>query len=234
VALLIEMGYDVYTKANNGQVVAAMRRKVDDTTSWAKVGKNAEMTTWEKLHITNCPYPLDVGLERFYTGDKLKHAVLLHYGADQVRADPAAWISFYNGRQTIEAGIKEGKSVLQMHHFKVRSAAGVRIQELFTAFAANFIRWAAESFRQGSTAPERLARAQASVKSSVRIVANTSAWVFWQSQGCLLRFTEHSPFAGTEMVVGSRCPTQLPLPFFTNRVTEPICTTPALIAQLLG
>jgi hypothetical protein len=221
VTLLIELGYDVYTKANNGQVATAMRRKVDDTTSWAKVGKNAEMATWEKLHITNCPYPLDVGLERFYTGDKLKHAVLLHYGADQVRADPAAWFSFYNGRQTIEAGIKEGKSVLQMHHFKVRSAAGLRIQELFTVFAANFIRWAAESFRQSSTAPEPLARAQASVKRSVRTMANTSAWVFWRSQGCLLRFTEHSPFAGMEMVIGSRCPTQLPLPFFTNQIAEP-------------
>jgi hypothetical protein len=174
------------------------------------------------LSIANCPYPLDVGLERFQTGDTEKHAVLLHYGAERAAEAPATWFGFYNGRQTIEAGIKEGKSVLQMQHFKVRSAAGVRIQELFTAFAPNFIRWAAESFRQGSPAPERLARAQASVKHSVRIVANTSAWVFWQSQGCLLRFTELSPFAGMELVVGSRCPTQLPLPFFTNRIPEPI------------
>jgi len=68
IALLIEMGYDVYTKANNTQVVAAMRRKVDDTTSWTKVGENAEMATWAKLSITNCPYPLDVGLERFLQG----------------------------------------------------------------------------------------------------------------------------------------------------------------------
>lgn len=222
IALLIEMGYDVYTKANNPQVVAAMRRKVDGTTPWTEVGKNAEMTTWQKLSITNCPYPLDVGLERFYTGDKLRHAVLLHYGADQVTADPAAWFSFYNRRQTIEAGIKESKNVFQMHHLKVRSPAGLAIQEHLTVFAANFVRWAAEWLTKNSTTTSQaLQRTQASVKQLVRIAANTTAHVTWQSQGCLLRFTELSPLADAELAVHTGGVFQLALPLFKSCAFAP-------------
>jgi hypothetical protein len=221
VALLIEMGYDVYTKAGNNQVVRALRRRVSSASEWTRVGKNAAMVAWEGLTVANCPYPLDVGLERFHAGAKEKHAALLHYGSERAAQAPARWFDFYNGRQSIEAGVKEGKSVLKMHHFKVRSAAGLAIQELLTAFAANFIRWAAEWFQQNHSAPAPLARAQASVKHSVRIVANTSAWVIWQPQGCLLRFTDLSPFAGMELPVGHALATQLPLPLFTNRVFGP-------------
>ncbi len=109
-----------------------------------------------------------------------------------------------------------------MHHFKVRSPVGVVIQELLTAFAANFIRWAARTLRQNSAPPAPLARIQGSVKQSVRIGANTPAWVIPQPQGCLLRFTEHSPLAGIELAVGNAAPIQLPLPLFKSAVLEPI------------
>ncbi len=221
IALLIEMGYDVYTKAGNYQVVRALRRQVSAASHWTKVGKNAEMLTWKDLTITNCPYPLDAGLERFHAGDKHKHAVLLHYGVEQVTQDPVAWFNFYNRRQTIEAGIKEGKAVLQLHHFKVRSAAGLAIQELLTTFAANFVRWAAKSLDQNSRIATPLARLQASVKHAVRIGANTPAWVIWKSQGCLLRFTEHSPLAGIELAVGSIGAIQLALPLYRSPLFEP-------------
>jgi hypothetical protein len=222
IALLIEMGYDIYTKANNAQVVAAMRRKVDEKTTWTRVGKNAEMATWEQVSITNCPYLLNVGLERFHARDKLKHAVLLHYGTDRVTADPIAWFNFYNGRQTIEAGIKESKNVFQMHHLKVRSQAGLAIQEQLTVFAANFVRWAAKWLNQNSTTTsEPLQRIQASVKQSVRIAANTTAQVTWQSQGCLLRFTELSSLAGTVLAVRTGGAFQLALPLFRSCISAP-------------
>jgi len=214
VALLIEMGYDVYTKAGNAQTTHALRRRTSASTEWTRVGKNAEMVTWEGLSLRHCPYPLNMGLERFQTGDDWEYAVLLHYGTDPVARAPAEWFSSYNGRQTIEAGVKEGKGVLHLHHFKVRSAAGLALQEALTAFAANFIRWAAEWLKHSSTATASMARLQAGVKSVVRIVANTSAWVIWQSQGCLLRFTALSPFAGTEWSIGNTSILQLPLPLF--------------------
>jgi hypothetical protein len=58
-----------------------------------------------------------------------------------VTTDLPAWFGDYNGRQTIEAGIKEGKNVFQMHHLKVRSEAALYLQEQFAAFAANLVRW---------------------------------------------------------------------------------------------
>jgi len=223
VTLLIEMGYDVYTKAQNRQVVRSLRRRVSSSTSWTRVGKNAEMVSWENERITNCPYPLNVALERFHTGSKLRHAALLHYGDDAVATDLAAWFAFYNGRQTIEAGIKEGKNVFQMHHLKVRSPAGLMIQEEFAVFAANFVRLAATWLHQTCPdAPSPFDHAQASVKQMVRIAANTSAYVIWQSGGCLLRFTELSAFPGTELVIGDAVPIQLVLPLFKSCVFSPI------------
>lgn len=223
VALLVEMGYEVYTKTKNHQVVRSLRRRVSPSTSWTRVGKNAEMVSWESEYITNCPYPLDVALERFHTGSKTRHAALLHYGDDALTTDLAGWFTFYNGRQTIEAGIKEGKNVFQMHHLKVRSPAGLMIQEEFAVFAANFVRMAAAWLHQTCPdAPPPFDRAQASVKQMVRIAANTSAWVIWQPGGCLLKFTELSAFAGTELAIRDAAPIQLVLPLFKSCVFSPI------------
>jgi hypothetical protein len=66
------------------------------------VGANAEMLAWPKKLLSPCPYPLDVALERFYTGSTLKHSTLLYYGADPVTQDLPQWFHHYNGRQTIE------------------------------------------------------------------------------------------------------------------------------------
>lgn len=109
VALLIEMGYDVYSKAANPQAVRAWRRRAATGVSWTRVGKNAEMVAWQEETLANCPYTLDIALERFHVGDKQKHSVLLHYGEDPVLQNLEGWFTFYNGRQTIEAGSKRAR-----------------------------------------------------------------------------------------------------------------------------
>jgi hypothetical protein len=223
VALLIEMGYEVYTKAKSNHVAQRLRQQVSASTAWTPVGKNAEMIGWKDKCIAHCSYPLDVALQRFHTGSKLRHAALLHYGDDAVTEDLPAWFTFYNARQTIEAGIKEGKNVFQMHHLKVRSPAGLIIQEEFAAFAANFVRLAAAWLHEACPdAPSPFNCAQASVKQMVRIAANTSAWVHWRPGGCLLRFTNLSAFAGIELVIGRAAPIQLVLPLFKSYVFSPI------------
>jgi hypothetical protein len=222
VALLIEMGYEVYSKASNYQTTQALRR-LAGSRPWLQVGKNAEMTAWKDAELSHCPYPLDLALERFHTGKTLKHAVLLHYGPEPVTADLEGWFHFYNGRQTIEAGIKEGKNVFQMHHLKVRSPAGLVIQEEFAVFAANFVRWAAAWLCQTCpAAPAPFNQARPNVKQLVRVAANTSAWVIWEPEGCLLRFTELSAFAGVELKVRDTNPFQLALPLFKSCVFSPI------------
>ena len=118
---------------------------VTDETDWCRVGGNANMTAWRNTTVDGYfAYPLDVALLHYHTGDTVQRATLLHYGQTDVVADLDGWFHTYNGRQTIEAGIKEGKNVFQMHHLKVRSPEALLLQEHMACFAANFVRFAAE------------------------------------------------------------------------------------------
>jgi hypothetical protein len=234
VALLIEMGYEVYTRPYNHQVKTGLLRRIEEATQWTRVGDNAEMVAWSAQLLKGCPYPTDIALERFYTGKTWRHGALLHFGTDPVTTDLPAWFVFYNGRQVIEAGIKEGKGVFQMHHLKVRSAPALWLQEQFAAFAANFVRWAAHWLsRQCYQQPEQwFTPVAASVKALVQVAAHTPAYVEWLPGGCLLRFAEGSLYAGRAVQTGG-CAFQLSLPLFQTCDFGPFSTDPALIAQSL-
>lgn len=208
IAWLIEMGYDVYLKSRAAAVRDRLLASVTSETTWQRVGGNAELTAWSATTVGDAfIYPLNVALARYHTGETTRHAVLLHYGQDQVITNLKGWFDSYNGRQTIEAGIKEGKGVFQMHHLKVRTAPALRLQEQFACFAANFVRFAAHwlAAQQPPTVlPVR------SVKHLVQISAHTSAWVWRQGDGWLLTFTEQSVYAGHTLRFGNG-PVQLPL-----------------------
>ena len=223
-AFLIEMGYEVYGKAISDKVTGALRRRTTAQTTWTRVGANAAMTAWSSMNLDFCPYPLDIGLEHFHTGQKERYATLVHYGSQAVANDLVGWFDFYNGRQTIEAGVKEGKRVFEMHHLKVRSAAGLAIQEEFTVLAANLVRWGAVwLYEQPFKVRTPFDRPQISVKQMVRIAANTTALVMWQPEGnLLLTFDELSPFPGVELRIGQGWAFQPPLPLFGNDVFGPI------------
>ena len=215
VALLIEMGYQVYTKPYSDWLIARFKRQVNAQTVWTQVGGNAKMVAWQSRQLKDFPYPLDIALQRFQTGDTQRYSALLHFGDAPVTSDLPGWFHFYNARQTIEAGIKEGKQVFQMHHLKVRSLPALYLQEQFAVFAANFVRWAA--YWLATQCPQlpngwQLSE-QPDVKEQVQVGAHTSAWVSWQEQGCLLRFTDHSVFAGRSLQVKNGWACQLALPF---------------------
>jgi hypothetical protein len=187
IALLVEMGYEVYTKPHNHKVTQALRSKTQDTAAWTRVGANAEMLAWADLKLKGCPYPLDVALERFYTGKILKHSALCHFGSDSVTQDLPAWFTHYNGRQTIEAGIKESKQVFYLHRIKVRSEPAIFLQERMALFAANFIRWAAYwMVEQPQPQENALDIRKLGVKRQVQVGAHVSAQVIRNSEGMLL------------------------------------------------
>ncbi len=197
VALLIEMGYEVYTKPHSHKIVTYLKQQVDDTTLWTRVGANAELVAWHALHLKNCPYPLDVALERFYTGKTLKQSALFHFGSEPVREQLPGWFQQYNGRQTIEAGMKESKQVFYLHHLKVRSEPAIYLQEAFVLFAANFIRWASHWLEaQAPPAENALNLRKLGVKRQVHVAAHVSAQVIRDSGDKLLTFSEQSAFAG--------------------------------------
>jgi len=197
IALLIEMGYEVYTKAHNTRLSASLRRRSDLPPVWEQVGANAEMVAWPALQLTRCPYPLDVGLERFHHGEKIEHSLLLHFGDDHVTQNLPQWFGHYNGRQIIEAGIKESKRVFFLHHFKVRTAAAIYLQERLTLFAANFIRWASHWLdEQAEPQATSLNLRQMGLKRQVQVGAHVSAQVIEGTQGKMLRFSACSAFSG--------------------------------------
>jgi hypothetical protein len=200
VALLIEMGYEVYVKLHNYKITEMLRQKNSPDTVWTRVGDNAEMLAWSGLELQHCPYPLDVALERFYTGKTQKHSALAHFGDTPVTANLPAWFNRYNARQTIEAGIKETKQVFHLNRLKVRSEPAIYLQEAMTIFAANFIRWAAAWIEQHALPGENaLPLRKMGIKKQVQVAANTSATVIHHSGGMLLTFSPASAFAGKSL-----------------------------------
>lgn len=213
-AWLLEMGYELYTKSRSATVRETLLQATPDTECRQRVGKNASLVAWPMTTVNDYfPYPFNVALAAYQLGETTRHSVLLHYGSDPVTSDLKQWFHFYNGRQSIEAGIKEGKGVFQMHHLKVRSPAALRLQDHFAAFAANFVRFSAAWFvRHQFQLPTT---DMGSVKQMVRVGAHTSAWVHRHADVWFLTFTDHSFYAGQSLYLGNG-PLQLPLPLFTN------------------
>jgi len=197
---LIEMGYLVYTKAYNAQVATGLLHQLPAGAQWTRVGRNAEMIGWGEHRLHDCPYPLTAGVERFHTPEELKHSALLTYRDDGQELPLPVWFDFYNARQIIEAGIKEGNVVFQMHPFKMRSSGGIALQEQFCLFAANFVRWAAVWLRQqvDQTTP-RFAEALTRLKAMVQVGANTSAWVIGEEEHLLSKFDDTGAYPGVEI-----------------------------------
>jgi hypothetical protein len=199
--LLIEMGYEVYSKAFSAQTVQVLFQQFGVTSQWEQVGERVHM----HAHAQGVPvkfwYPLDIGLLRIRSDDRLKKGSLLHFGSASVSQDLPSWFHFYNHRQGIEAGIKESKQVFCLHHLKVRSEPAILVQENFVLFAGNFIRWASawvSGHAQGS-AKQALSLSRLGMKRLVQAGAHTSATVNWNSEGCLLRFNDLSFLAGKHL-----------------------------------
>jgi hypothetical protein len=211
-AWLIEMGYIIYTKAFNAQVAAKLRGKVQSGNRWTRVGKNADMIAWQEQYINGCPYPLTVALERFHTPKKQKHSTLIVYRDDGQQLTLPAWFNFYNGRQTIEAGIKETNVVFKMHPLKMRSRGGIALQEQFVLFAANFVRFATVWLRERvSCSSPKFDEALTRVKALVRVGANTSAWVVGQHADLLVKFDGTGAYPGVELRLAGSWRTRPPI-----------------------
>jgi hypothetical protein len=211
-AWLIEMGYIIYTKAFNAQVAAKLRDKVKPGDRWTRVGKNADMLAWDEQYINGCPYPLTLALERFHTPKQEKHSALIVYRDDGQHFILPAWFNFYNGRQTIEAGIKETNVVFKMHPLKMRSRGGIALQEQFVLFAANFVRFAAVWLRERvSRSSRKFDDALTRTKALVRVAANTSAWVIGQHAGLLVKFDHTGAYPGVELRLAGSWRTRPPI-----------------------
>src|SRR3989304_2310078 len=136
--------------------------------------------------------------------------------------DLKAWFGNYNARKTIEAGIKEGKSVFPMRPPWVRSPLGLQLQEHFSRFAANFVRWAASWAQQiVRDANWALRQALTEVKTLVQIVAHCRVRLVHHAVGRVMIFDEHGPFAGSMFLLAGQATYQYVLPLFKSLSFEP-------------
>ena len=214
-ALLIEMGYEIYSKPYGNWLSGLLAEKRTDLQDWQQVGANADMKAWKAAALPDFPYPLDLGALRFWQGNGYRNSALLHFGQQEVSADLSAWFLDYNARQLIEAGNKEAKQVFEIRHLKVRSRPALHLQEHFALFAANFVRFAALWLaQQCPQVPDGWKNsAQPQVKNQVKVGAHAPALVEWLGQDCLVRFSDRSVFAGRSFVVRRQIAIQLTLPW---------------------
>jgi hypothetical protein len=225
IAWLIEMGYVVYTKAYSDKVTQAMRRRLPADSVWSRVGANAEMTRLTGQTLQQCPYPVELGLARYTQPDQTQFVVLVRYDPDRRPApEPSQelkqWFERYNARQIIEAGIREGKSVLTLRKPLVRSPAGLELQLHFALFGANLIRWAAQWMRDlVRQTNQAFLTALSEVKALVTVGAHSAArWVRTTAGACLV-WPDQSPYAGTILWLSGLLACQLTLPLWNVQKT---------------
>ncbi len=217
VTWLIEMGYQVNTKAPSDKTTQALRKTITPETPWTRGGANAAMTTPVAYTMQGCPYPLRAALERFTVGEAYQYATLLQFCDGPTPPELPAWFHSYNGRQTIEAGNKELKSgIFHVQHLMTRSAAGIQLQVLFAGVAANSVRWAVPWLHSCAAAlTPKFEQTLNRPKHLVCVAANTTALVQQTTTGTALRFAFNSALPGVTLVLKGFPAFQLPLAFQT-------------------
>ncbi len=117
----------------------------------------------------------------------------------------------------------------------VRSRFGLQLQEQFSVFAANFVRWAAQWAReQVGVEGSRLQRALNETKTLVRVVGQTRARLLQKDGGSVLVFDAQGPFGGSVLIIAGQVAYQEVLPLFhTGGHLRDELRSP-LIAQRLG
>ncbi len=223
---LVEMGYDVLTKAHSPQTTRRLARSMTSDATWCRVGRNAEAASLGPQPVADCPYDFHCLRVQYHLPAGLRHTTLLYYGDHPPERDLSKWFDQYNARQIIEAGIKEGKGVFPMRRPWVRSEIGLQIQEQFCLFAANFVRWAAgwaaDCLHHANT---RMTNALAEVKTLVRVVAHARANILVNALGRVLIFDDAGPFAGVVLCLSGRLAYQQVLPLFHRSGPPTSCAT---------
>jgi len=237
IAWLIEMGYIVYTKAYSDKVTQAMRHRLPADTVWSRVGANAEMTRLTGQTLKQCPYPVELGLARYTQPDQTQFVVLVRYDPDRLPApEPSQalkrWFDRYNARQIIEAGIREGKSVLTLRKPLVRSPAGLELQLHFALFGANLIRWAAQWMRSlVCQSNQAFLTTLSEVKAMVTVGAHSAARWIRANVGAGLVWPNQGPYAGTVVWLSGILACQLVLPWWESSESTDTFNKSVAVAQ---
>jgi len=211
VAWLYEQGYSVVARVQAHRVAMALRK--EDGLIWDKVSKNLFMAEAKRTTLGDCPYAVRLFLCRQWWGDKHpdRFSALVVTPDLTAQAWPVRRVGvFYNGRQVIEAGIKESKGIFASRHLPTRHQAGIALYQELVLFAQNLTRW----FRRRCLGRSILAAA--SIKELVRIGANSRAYISVDRQATQLTFAADSPWGGITLSLRPHLADQLWFPFLED------------------
>ena len=215
-AWLYEQGFSVVARAQAHRVAEALRPEAG--LRWEKVSKNLFVAEGQRRHLGQCPYPMRLLVCRQWWGEEHRERFSALVATPDLDAD--AWPVrrlgvFDNGRQIIEAGIKEGKGIFASRHLPTRHRAGIALYQELVLFAQNLIRWFRRHFLAGSVL------AAASIKELVRIGANSRALIIVHHGLVLLTFAADSSWRGITLPLRSELTHQLWFPFLEDRSLAP-------------
>jgi len=114
----------------------------------------------------------------------------------------------YNGRQGIEAGIKEGKGLFASRHLPTRHQPGIALYQELVLFAQNLLHW----FRRQTLGHTGLANV--GIKALVQIGAKSRALLALTDHGLTLTFTDAGPWQNIAILLRIPFHYQLALPGF--------------------
>lgn len=211
---LIEMGYDPLA-VGNGQSAAALRREQATDAVWTAVTSQVALWEGESVPVGECPYPLRRILQRWQSGERSRYSLFLQY-QDGPRLPLAKVFPTYHQRQGVEAGVKQGKGVFGGRGVRIRSAAGLELlNQLAFVFWPNFVHWATDwlcpKVQNGN---RQFAAALRTVKTQVRVAAQTPATVFTTPGSRVLAFSDEGPYPETRLQLAGIYAFQFPLLLF--------------------
>ncbi len=214
-AWLVEQGYDFVARAHNHHV--ARRLRSEEGLAWEKVSKNGFIAESAHPSLTHYPYPLRLFAGRQWWGDaKPERWSALLANQELGQQDwPLRRIGVcYNGRQSIEAGIKEGKGVFASRHLPTRQQAGIALYQELVLAAQNLLRWFQHQVLNRSPL------AMTGVKDLVRRAANSRAVVQRRGRAVVLHFAADSSWPGCTLVLPAHLTYQLCLPLLESWQTD--------------
>jgi hypothetical protein len=215
-AWLHEQGYSVIAKVHSPHLARCFQ--AEPGLRWEKISKNGFIAASTRTHLGDCPYPLRIfACKQWWGDDRPEHWAALAATPDLTAADWSARRVgvCYNGRQLMEAGIKESKGIFASRHLPTRRQAGIALYQELVLFAQNFLRW----FRRHALGNTLLAAA--GIKELVQIGAHSRASVELAEHGLTLTFLGAGPWQSIAIILHRRFSYQLPLPGFNPYVEAP-------------
>jgi len=229
---LIEMGYDVLA-VGKGKSAAPLRQELPAGAVWTSVTPQVRLWEGPATTVGGCPYPLRRVLQHWQAGEQERYSLFVQYPAEAKMPLPELFVT-YHQRQHVEAGIKQSKSVFGGRGVRIRSAAGLELLNQFAfVFWPNFVHWATDWLRpKVCQSNQPFEAALRTVKTQVRVGAQTSATVVTAPHSRVLAFSLQGPYPGVRLELEGAYVFQLPLPLF--QCAEPDPLVPLLHRRLLS